>query len=219
MLRENVIKIPEAKRRTQAKKHLFRFKQAGGRVLSPAGTGLGVCAACQLMLIPSAQHPTLLPAEIMESQHRLDWKNPLRTSSPTILPVPSSCLTIGSCTQGWAIIALQSSRLNVTFRKKCGAVFPKTSSSDHCTAALGLSLVYRLALPSMSPSKTQECLFMKMEIWGCPWCQQPSPHVSSAPAPSHTSAKTAKTATVSLWQSPAALASACLGNTSPSAWR
>lgn len=75
-------------------KHIFGFKQAGGEVLSPGGTGLGARAVCQVMPIPSAQHPTFLSAEIMESQHHLDRKNPLRASSPIIPPVLSSCSTM-----------------------------------------------------------------------------------------------------------------------------
>lgn len=49
VLREHVIKIPEAQRRRQAKKHLFGVKQAG--------EGAEPCwhrIRCQMMPIPSA---------------------------------------------------------------------------------------------------------------------------------------------------------------------
>lgn len=175
-----------------------------GGVLSPGGTGTGACAASQVMPIPAARHPTLLAAEIMESQYHLCWQNLLRASSPTILPALSSCSRNGSCTQGWAILVFQSSRL--CHLKRNLELFPLNQliRAQRCTAALGPPRgTAGTSNTSMSVHRDGE--------WGSLWCQQPSPRVSSAPAPSHSS--------VSPRQSPTALVSACLGKASASAWR
>lgn len=161
----------------------------------------------------------------MEPQHHLNWKNPLRALSPTILPVLSSCPATGSCTQGWAIIVLQSRRLNVTFRnklhKQTWSCFPlhQLIRAQLCTAALGLSLVYRCFAFHVqlcwSPQKhkyseTQVRMYRGGMV-GLPMVSAALAHVSSAQL--HPTHQHRLSAAVGPWQSPTALASACLGNT------
>lgn len=190
-------------------------------MLSPGGTGLGVCAPCQMMPIPSAQHPTLPSAEIMESQHHLDWKKPSESIEFNHSPSTFKLFNDRKLHSGMGNhCSIQLAYCHL--QKGMWSCFSLTQLIRPCTAALGLSLVYRLGLPWVwtcctGPLKNTRMSVYRDGKWGCPWCQQPL--LMEALPQLHPTPQHCLSAPVSLWQSPTALLSACLGNTSPSAWR
>lgn len=144
----------------------------------------------QVMPIPAARHPTLLAAEIMESQYHLCWQNLLRASSPTILPALSSCSRNGSCTQGWAILVLQSSRL--CHLKRNLELFPLNQliRAQHCTAALGPPLGYSWHLKRKYVSSQRWRMGQPMvpaALSSCELCPSSIPLISEPPAVPHCS--------------------------------
>lgn len=91
--------------------------------------------------------------------------------------------------------------------------FPLNQLIRLCTAALGLSLVYRLALPSMSPQNHRNVCLWRRKEGAAPGVS--SPVLTPALPQLHPTPQHCLPATVSLWQSPAALALPALGTPFP----